>query len=416
MALIRLSGSKSVAIAESVSTWKFERSGWHSASFSQYLNGDDGLVTAFPVGKSFTGEETVEMSVHGSSYSVQALTSACIDSGARFAEPGEFTYRAFMNGKLDLTQAEGVRDTVEALTATQLRQANLLRDGALKDDFSKLRDRLIGVLAAIEASTDFSEEIGDFDSATGRQTLATVSHSLQSYLESAERSKKIRNGLTVALVGRPNVGKSSLLNAITRSDRAIVTPHPGTTRDTISEVIEVNGVAIRFVDTAGLRISDNEIEQLGIQRSRFEAENADEVWFVFDASCGWSSEDALEHSELRRPVTVVANKCDLLPIPTTEEQWPVSAKTGFGLPELLDSLTERLSNQSVPLVNDRHVELVRSALSSLQEVDSVLNTDSPTDLAVVGLRSAIRFLGEITGETTPPDVIHRIFHDFCIGK
>lgn len=399
-----------------------------------YVTGDDGLATAFEEGHSYTGEQTLELSVHGSPVSVQALIEACLGAGARMAEPGEFTYRAFMNGRLDLSRAEGVRDTVRAQTDAQLRQANLLREGGLRAEVSDLRETLVGVLAAVEASTDFSEEIGDVDSEAALERLSSVKDKLDNLYISSKSARIVREGLTVAIIGRPNAGKSSLLNAIVGADRAIVTPVPGTTRDTLEETVCVHGVPVRLIDTAGLRETQDTVEMLGVQRSKDALANADQVWYVFDATVGWGSEDASALAEVDRPTTLVANKCDLLdpsrdlatastlagPDTGKGRLVSVSAVTGDGIAGLLGSLvaleTGGPSESPVALPNRRHAPLLQEAAVAVQEAIETLTRQVPDDLAVVHLRAAVRSLGEITGETAAPDIIERVFHDFCIGK
>lgn len=417
VAVVRLSGAKSVAIAEVVSDWRQGPAGWATARLAQFRHGDEGIVTAFQPTKSYTGDETVEMSIHGSQASVGALLEACHKEGARLAEPGEFTYRAFMNGRIDLTQAEGVRDTVLAKTEAQLRQANSLRDGHLREQVAGLQDQLLTVLAAIEASTDFSEEVGELDRAAAQNQIGSVQVELSKWLALSQYAALIREGATVALIGRPNVGKSSLLNALTGTDRSIVTAHPGTTRDTVSETIDVQGIVVRFIDTAGIRESLDEIERLGVERSLAETNSADVVWFVYDASQGWTEAD--EAAIPDRPVTLVANKCDLLSevsgLPR-EPAWPVSALTREGVADLLATLVQDVPGAEPPPVNRRHSALIVEALESLDAATNTLASAVPDDMATVHIRSAIRILGEVTGKTASHDVIERVFQTFCIGK
>jgi tRNA modification GTPase len=321
-----------------------------------------------------------------------------------------------MNGRIDLTQAEGVRDTVEARTDAQLRQGNLLREGALKAAVNAVRDKLTGVLASVEAATDFSEEIGELDRAAALAEVDVATSQAEKLLSTLEAATTVREGTTVAIVGRPNVGKSSLLNAVAHAERAIVTDVPGTTRDTVTEVIAVHGHLVRFVDTAGLRDTDDVVEKIGVERSRDASLNAEHVWFVFDTSVGWTEDDERELRKLARPATLVGNKSDLPEAPDSRPAAKVSAKSGEGLAELLAMLSTDLQDRETPLVNQRHGPLLAEALGALAEVRDALTQHVPDDLAAVGLRAAVRALGEITGETAPPDIIERVFHDFCIGK
>lgn len=414
--VVRVSGP----VAWSVGAAVFQ--GWpdpvigRQAVYGRFVYGDDGLVLPFPAGSSYTGEETVEMSVHGSRASVSALVSACVSAGARMAEPGEFTLRAFMNGRIDLTQAEGVRDSVLASTDAQMRQANMLREGALRDQIKGIRERVLSVLAKVEASTDFSEEIGELDRIGAQTECLLIRTEIDKLLATARASHVVRGGLTVAIAGLPNAGKSSLLNALVKSDRAIVTDIPGTTRDTIEEVVSVDGLLVRLIDTAGLRETDDVVEALGVERSRSAIENADFVLYVYDASVGWQQVDAAYVESVSNSVIEVANKSDLEC--DSERGVAVSCVTGEGLTELLDLLANLTANSSreAGLLNSRHELSLREAKEAMTRAWETFCADVPDDLGVVDLMAAARALGEITGETATPDVIERVFHDFCIGK
>lgn len=381
------------------------------ATYGRFVTGDDGFVLPFEEGRSFTGEQSVEFSIHGSQASVKALVESSSQAGCRQAEPGEFTYRAFMNGRLDLSQAEGVRDTVDAMTELQLRRANQLRGGKLREEAESLRSMVLGVLAAVEASTDFSEEVGEVDTPPNVAVLEEVARGLRRLIDSAEASRIVKEGIRVAIVGPPNVGKSSLLNQVLGSDRAIVSAVPGTTRDTVEEAVEFQGFALHLTDTAGIRETSDEVEVLGIDRSRSAAENADVVWNIHDLSTGESFRLTGAH------VIQVGNKSDLA-VRGLGPGPKVSAKTGQGINGLLQE-TVRIA-LPVPvdsaMVAARHVRPLESALAAVVEAGQTLGSDLPSDLAAVHLRSALRFLGEITGDTATSDIIDRVFQDFCIGK
>lgn len=417
VALIRLSGSNAVAVARVVFPSLRAEPSSHQAIYGRFTTGDDGYLTYFRAPRSFTGEDSWELSIHGSVASVSSLLDACLRAGARMAEPGEFTYRAFMNGRLDLTQAEGVNDTVRAETDAQLRQANLLREGSLRSQVTGLRDRLLSILVAIEASTDFSEEIGMIDRVSAVKTVQEVAQQLESMLMSATYSHQVREGINLAIVGRPNAGKSSLFNAVLNLERSIVTDIPGTTRDLVSEIVSIKGHRVRLIDTAGLRATDDRVEQAGVERTKQASANADHVWYVFDAHAGWTDEDSAAVAEFDRTSTLVANKVDLgITGAVPPESVQVSAQTGAGIPDLLARFDPPEDGVPSP-VNRRHEHLFFEALEASRGVIETLGSDvAPDDLATVGLRSALRALGEVTGETASPDVIERIFHDFCIGK
>lgn len=408
VAVIRLSGPDAWGIAGKVfQPWRPEPL---RATYGQFAHGDDGLALPFEEGHSYTGDQVVELSVHGSPASVRAVLDACISGGARMAEPGEFTQRAFLNGRIDLTQAEGVRDTIESHTGAQLRLANLQRAGSLRNEVATISREVGGVLAAVEASVDFSEEIGEFDVAAAVERLSQVRSRLLLLLETADARVTLRKGLRVAIIGPPNAGKSSLLNAILGTERAIVTEIPGTTRDFVEEQIEVDGYPVVLIDTAGLRDSNDPVEAIGVQRSRAIAAGADVVWFVYDATEAVPEENSLEGCA----TTLVANKCDLA---RPKAGIAVSAKTREGLGELLASLPlDREIGQREFAINARHSKLLTRAWNNVDTAIVTLHSNRPADLLSVLLQDTLEALGQVTGETATEDMITRIFSDFCIGK
>lgn len=414
VAWVRLSGPDSWEIASKVFTnWPHTPES-HRAVFGTYRHGDSGLALAFEEHHSYTGEEAVELSIHGSTASSRSLVELCLAEGARHADPGEFTLRAFLNGRIDLTQAEAVRDTVEARTETQLRAANLNRKGVLRRSVAQIRQDVLRILAMVEASVDFSEEIGELDHDAASLALAETIAQIDSLLRTADSGRILRKGYRVAIVGPPNAGKSSLLNALLGEDRSIVTEIPGTTRDYVEEQVELAGLPIVLIDTAGLRDTDDRVESIGIQRTCAIAANADVVWYLFDASVGWTPDDQAAIDRFDRPVHVLANKSDLA---NAEYGWPISALTRMGFERLFDSLSDLLDCDSgQPLINFRHQPLLLQARKSLSECLSSVSSYAPDDLLSVLLTDAAQHLGAITGETASPDMIERIFHDFCIGK
>lgn len=415
VAVVRVSGPDAWQVARSV----FE--GWPDhpqpryALFGTFAHGDEGFALPFEPNRSYTGEEAVEFSVHGSPASVAALLARCVAAGARMANPGEFTQRAFLHGRIDLSQAEGVRDTIEAETQAQLRLARLHREGALRNNIALLRERILGVQAAIEASVDFSDEVGELDKSAAHATLAEVRVCVERLAATAETGAILRRGLRIAIVGRPNAGKSSLLNALLGSDRALVTEVPGTTRDFLEERADLAGVPCILSDTAGLRDTDDPVERLGVARTRDVAAAADRVWYVADALAGWTDEDARQLATLDRPATLLANKCDLAP--DADFGTPISAVTGEGLADLAASVAQDLDlSPEAPAINQRHAASLEEGLQGLLLAERVLGSNRPTDLATVGLQQAVAALGAITGQTASPDLVERLFADFCLGK
>lgn len=423
VAVIRLSGPDAWRIASEVFAPWPEAVRPRYALYGTFSTGDDGLALPFEEGKSYTGEQSVELNIHGSPASVRMLVEACIAAGARPAGPGEFTYRAFMAGRIDLSEAEGVRETIEAEATAQLTQANRLRSGGVREACQSIRDLAFRVLAAIEATVDFSEEIGELDHPWALDTIQSAITQIDQLLAGERWATLVREGLRIAIVGLPNAGKSSLLNAMLRTDRAIVTPIPGTTRDTLEETVEIHGYLVRLIDTAGLRSTSDTVESIGIDRAREAAENADLRWYVFDASAGWTPEDASERSALKAPTWILANKIDLpasaspFPTPEAENIFPISTRTQQGMEALLTALQAHLPDTAAWLpIQPRHAPILRRARESLLAAQHTLSQPIPVDLAAVQLRETTHLLGEITGETASEDMVDRIFRDFCIGK
>jgi tRNA modification GTPase len=410
VAIVRLSGPESWKIAQSLIVSQPHELLPRYAHYTSYRTGDDGYLILFEEGRSYTGELSAELSIHGSRASVSALLEAAIALGARFAEPGEFTQRAFLHGRIDLTEAEAVRDTIEAATQSQMRLANAMREGALHREVSSLADELIGVLAAIEASVDFSEEIGDVEPAALSNRIDRVVLGIEDLLATAEYGRIIRSGLRIAIVGPPNAGKSSLLNLLLKNDRSIVTEIPGTTRDYVEEQADFRGFPIVLIDTAGLRETNDPVETIGVQRARSIAANADLVWFVSDVR-----ENVLQPDwEFDRPVVWIANKIDLAPCPP--DFVGISCITGEGIDRLVQTAVDRFDDPRGLAIQPRHEPEFRAAHQDLSLAADVLKHGRPADLAAVGIRAAIQSLGRITGETADADIIARIFSDFCIGK
>lgn len=379
---------------------------------------DDVVMTAWQGPSSYTGEDMVEISCHGNMRIVEAILSACSAHGVRPARPGEFTERAFLNERIDLTQAEAVMDLIQASSARALRAAQALQSGVLGHAIQELRESLLQTLAHLEAYIDFPEE--DIDPDTGRAFAAritAVQSRIRSLLATAPEGRRLREGFTVVLCGAPNAGKSSLFNALLGRERAIVSPQPGTTRDTVEETITLAGMPVRLIDTAGLRDEPDAIEALGIQRTQMALESADLVLHL-------NAADAPSPTpETNAPVIEVAAKCDQANICATPVAGlAVSSLTGEGLEELQRTVIRQLrldetshSHESVA-INTRHEALLQEAQAALERAQAAHQADQAPELVSADLRCALNALSGITGETTNEDILDRLFRSFCIGK
>lgn len=423
VALIRVSGPDAwrIGIALAGRALKGKEPTARRTYFVRIEDFDEGYLTFFAEGRSYTGEPSFEISLHGSPANVRRALNLICSLGARPARPGEFTERAFFNGRLDLTQAEAVAETVNAATEMQSRRAAALRRGALTTQVEGLRDRAAAIIAKIEASVEFTEEVGELDTAETIEALLRLRDDVLSLADGTRAARIVRDGFRICLVGRTNVGKSSLLNRILGSDRAIVTDVPGTTRDTIEESVSLGGFQVVVTDTAGLRETRDAVERLGIERTVQALLAADEIWHVVEAPAGYGEADrALGKSLPRQPDLYVVNKADLgEPVAKPPGRWiPVSALTGAGMAALLDELQTRMMNligDGLPLTNERHETHLRQAAEHLEAAANALLTEPP-DLACVPLYAGLDALGEITGATAPDELIERIFRDFCVGK
>lgn len=447
IAVLRVSGNSAFSIASllfrpvnqtSLSPAQYRGYSVHYGHFCDPLSQqplDDGLLTVFRAPHSYTGEDTLEISCHGGRANTLRILEATLRAGARMAEPGEFTERAFLNGKLDLAQAEAVADIIRAQTEATCRMAQSQLTGALSQEINHLKETLIGILASIEVTIDFSDEVGDLEYAPLLQKIREVQQALKRLLATSQQGRILREGLRLAIIGRPNVGKSSLLNALLRSDRAIVTSVPGTTRDTVEEVAQIGGVPIVLMDTAGLRVTEDMVEQIGVERAKRATEIADMILVVVDATHFDPEDFSLLIGEIptNQPLLVVANKTDIASqdqqetvrtsLPSTlSPPLFVSAQKGTGLEALEEAILERafgdtaLHFDSVVVSHARHKEALELAQSSLLEAEQTTLQGLPADFIAIDIRGALDSLGLVTGETVTEEIVHRIFRDFCVGK
>jgi tRNA modification GTPase len=388
---------------------------------------DEGLVLAFPHPDSYTGEDVVELQGHGGPLVLELLVRAACAHGARPARPGEFSERAFLNNRMDLAQAEAVADLINAATAQAARAAQRSLHGEFSARVRALTDELIGLRIFIEGALDFSDEDIDWlaDDAL-RQRLATLLAHLRELLGAAAQGRRLREGMTVALAGQPNVGKSTLLNRLAGADAAIVTEIPGTTRDVLRESIDIDGLPVTVVDTAGLRESVDPVERIGIERAWRALGDAELVLFLVDDRAGVTPADRtlLERVPNDAEVIVVRNKCDLVGAPSGATsgatELRLSAKSGAGLDRLKDEIRRVAglapTGESPFSARTRHVDALQRALACAEDAEKRLREGATAELAAEDLRLAQRALSEITGAFTSEDLLGRIFSQFCIGK
>ena len=423
IAMVRISGPDAAPILARIFKSSVKTPAPRQATFGKIHDGDEVLdqvlVTTFQAPASFTGEDMAEITCHGGILLASRILETVLRSGARAADAGEFSQRAFFNGKIDLTRAEAIMDIIRARTAPALRAAALQLEGRLGKEIMALRDTVLEVVAHIEAWIDFPEE--GIDPATGRHLLAKINAALertQRLLSTADEGRVLREGIRVAIVGLPNAGKSSLLNRLLGMERAIVSEVPGTTRDTIEESACLRGILFRLTDTAGLRETNDPVEREGVARSGRAMESADLVLHIFDASA------TTPPAPLNDREILVANKCDLLPTESLKHTGAiaVSSLTGEGFDALLDAMTNAngskhaVTGDSLAAINARHKALLESAATSLRAAAELVQTSAPPELAAVELRSALDALGRIVGATDTEDILGEIFSRFCIGK
>ena len=391
---------------------------------------DQAVVTFFQAPTSYTSEDVVEISAHGSPVLLQFLLRSSVANGARLAEPGEFTQRAFLSGRLDLTQAEAVNDLISAHTLEQAKLAASQLGGALSRTVQPIKAGLLDLIAALEAGVDFAED--DLDLLPETELLARLENlraPLQTLAETFRFGRILRDGVRLAIVGRPNAGKSSLFNRLLGRDRAIVTPHPGTTRDLISEVLNLAGIPVELVDTAGLRdipaSAETEAEREGIARSRTSMADADLVLHVIDATLGLnlSPEDGATQLSLEgRPSLLVYSKSDLThsSLGAARDAILTSATTGAGIEALKQAILDLLQAHPHPgsalITNLRQAEALNRALASISKAAEAASHQLPHEFLLLDLHDSLNALDELTGATTPDDILNRIFAGFCIGK
>lgn len=390
---------------------------------------DEVVVTYFAKPHSYTTDDIVEISAHGSPVVLRHIVELALARGARLAEPGEFTMRAFLNGRIDLTQAEAVRDLIDSQTLQQAKVAAQQLEGALSHRLQPIKQKLVELIALLEAGIDFAEDdVSVLPSKQILEHIGRVHAPLEELSKSFAYGKLVHEGLMLAIVGRPNVGKSSLFNRLVEHERAIVTATPGTTRDLVTEIVAIGGIPVKLVDTAGIRRALDEAESIGIKKSMEALADADLVLVVLDASQEVNDEDRqlLSHVEGRTAI-IVHNKADLMSqashtgLSMERNMIRTSALTGAGIDELRTEILgqvsgDKCSAESGFLTNARHAALVRDSLKALSDAESAVQHRVPHEMLLLDLYNALRPLDEITGATTNDDILNLIFSRFCIGK
>jgi tRNA modification GTPase len=434
--VIRLSGPDAIGIANKVFKGKdLTKQTSHTLHFGKIMDGDlildQVLVSLFIAPQSYTRENVVEISCHGSNYIIESIIKLLIKSGARSAKPGEFTLRAFLNGQLDLSQAEAVADLIAANSKASQQVAMQQLRGGFSTQLHSLREQLVTFASLVELELDFSEEDVEF---ANRDQLKQLVHDITKVvgqlIQSFEMGNVIKNGVNTVIAGRPNAGKSTLLNALLNEERAIVSHIPGTTRDTIEEVLNINGINFRLIDTAGIREATDAIEQIGVQRTMEKISQSALLIYVFDAAEMTNEELNYDLESLQKPgisMLVVANKTDLLSagqiqsLPGLQNAIPVSAKQKEHIDELRQNIysaaiKHQLTGDETLVTNVRHLEALQKTESALMRVLEGIDVPVTSDFLAMDIKQALHYLGEITGTVTTDDLLDNIFSKFCIGK
>ncbi len=437
--IIRISGKEAFLIAGKMFRGRkdFEGIKSHTISYGKIIDDacviDEVLITKMCAPNTFTKEDIVEINCHGGIVVIKKILEITVKYGARIAEPGEFTKRAFLNGRIDLSQAEAVIDIINAKTLESNKAAVNQLEGSLSRKIKDIRKSLIEIIARIEVTVDYPDH--DIEEVTGEfvlEKIAEIRNRLEKALDGFEKGRVIREGINVIIVGRPNVGKSSLLNRLVGKNKAIVTEIAGTTRDIIEEYININGIPVRIVDTAGIRETDDIIEKIGVDRTKEAINQADLVLFMTDASCSIDHQDMeiLSLLESKKKIVIV-NKIDLVDdskIKNIEQEFngfkikETSIRNEVGIEEIENEITELFCDNQISenneylVTNVRHKDLIDKAIESLKEALIAYDSGMPLDMMTIDIKASLDYLGQITGDCTSEDILNEIFSKFCIGK
>lgn len=420
--IVRLSGPEARLVAERI--LRFRSSDvWRSwtSRLAELSDVDQVVATLFEAPRSYTAEDLVEISCHGAPVVLRFCVQKAVEAGARLAEPGEFTLRAYVNGRIDLPQAEAVRDLIEATTLYQARIAAQQVEGSVSRRIRPIKEHLLELISLLEAGIDFAEDdISVAPNAEILRRLDPIEGELTKLAATFGYGKLVHSGITLAIVGRPNVGKSSLFNRLLEQDRAIVTEIPGTTRDLVSEVASLDGIPVKFVDTAGIRAGQDLVETLGIERSYQAMADAEITLVVFDLSKAWTAEDAalLDRAKQQGRYILTGNKADLARAAEPGAEFvAVSAMTGAGIDELREKIAPAAGREEAGFITSvRHEQLLRESIDALKQARAAVQFGIPHEMLLLDLYAALRPIDAITGATTADDILNRIFSTFCIGK
>ena len=433
IAVIRISGADTFLILDKIFSKKLTEKESHTTHFGviKDKNGeliDEVLVNIFKNPHSFTGEDVAEISCHGSVFIQQRLLEVIFNNGARLAKPGEFSMRAFANGKFDLSQAEAIGDLISSSTEASHKLAMQQMRGGFSNEISFLREQMMNFASLIELELDFSEEDVEFaDRKQFYDLLEVIGTKLEGLIKSFSYGNVIKNGVPISIIGAPNAGKSTLLNRLLNEDKAIVSDIAGTTRDIVEDEIIIDGISFRFIDTAGIRETTNEIEQIGIKKAIERAKKSEIVIYLFDAKDdikGVERGIELLKTEVDSEIVLVANKVDLLTDTSNYiklNPLEISAINGKGVNNLIETLVKivndkKVEGQQIIITNMRHVEALQKAFDAITQVKQGLDNGITGDFLAIDIRQSLHYLGEITGEITTDDLLGNIFGKFCIGK
>ena len=439
--IIRMSGENTFKILDKIFKQKnpknIDEIPGYTIKYGHIVDGekniDEVLVSFFKAPKSYTTEDMCEINSHGGTVVMRRILDLCLKNGAELAEPGEFTKRAFLGGRIDLSQAESIIDIINAKSDREAKEGIKQLEGFLSERINEIKNKLLEIMTNIEVSIDYPEY--DTPEVTNNEILETINTSkekLEELKKSFDNGKIIKQGIKTVIIGKPNAGKSSLLNAILKEDRAIVTEIEGTTRDTIEEFVTINGIPLNLIDTAGIREAKDEVEMIGIEKSKRLAEDADLIIAIFDSSKDFTKED-LEILEIvkNKKTIIILNKIDLKQKITPENPKleifskniiNLSAKNKIGLESLFGKITEMFNldeinlDNDIVITNERHKNLISKAIENLDKAETILKDGMPIDIIAISLKDTLSNLGAITGEEAGEEIINEIFKRFCLGK